>query len=112
MPINRETRIFGTALRTRVLAALALAGESFPTELARLLGARVFPVQRVIDALELEGLVASRKLGVERRVTLDPRFFAHAEMRALLVKLGERDAPLWQALSERRSRPRRRGKPL
>lgn len=112
MAIDSESRIFGSALRTRVLSAVALAGESFPSELARLVGARVFPVQRVVDALEQEGLLATRKLGVERRVTLNPRFHARAELLALLTRLGENDPALWEALAQRRARPRRRLKPL
>ena len=68
--------------------------------------------QRVLDGLEREALVVSRKAGVERRFTLNPRFFARSELRALLLRLGEQDSQLQQALAARRSRPRRRGKPL
>ncbi len=107
-----QFKIFGTVLRTRVLLAVALAGETYPSEVARLIDARLFPVQRVLDALEQEGLVASRKRGVERRVTLNPRYFARAELSALLMRLGQQDKDLMKALEGRRSRPRRKGKEL
>ena len=109
---DQAAKGFGTVLRTRVLVAVALTGETFPAEVARLTGSRLFPVQRVLDGLEREALVVSRKAGVERRFTLNPRFFARSELRALLLRLGEQDSQLQQALAARRSRPRRRGKPL
>ena len=112
MPIQTQTKIFGTTLRTRTLSALALMGETFPSELARVIESKLFPVQRVLDALETEGIVVSRKLGIERRVTLNPRFFACGELTALLTRLGEQDQKLQRTLGRRRSRPRRRGKPL
>ena len=82
-----QFKIFGTVLRTRVLLAVALAGETYPS-------------------------VASRKRGVERRVTLNPRYFARAELSALLMRLGQQDKDLMKALEGRRSRPRRKGKEL
>jgi DNA-binding MarR family transcriptional regulator len=112
MPLQPQCKVFGTVLRTHVLLAIALTGETFPSELARLIETKLYPVQRVLDSLEREGLVASRKIGVERRVTLNPRFFARAELEALLIRLGEQDRKLRQTLARRRSRPRRRGKPL
>ena len=112
MTLEAQNKIFGTVLRTRVLFTLALVGETFPSELARLIDSKLFPVQRILDSLEREGVVASRKIGVERRVTLNPRFFAHAELQTLLSKLGEQDSRLQQSLAKRRSRPRRRGKPI
>lgn len=112
MPIRRVNKVFGTELRTRALCAVALMGETFPSEVARMLDSKIFPVQRVLDALEKESLLCSRKLGVERRVTLNPRYFAISELRALLTKVGEQDQPIMHALSTRRARPRRRGKEL
>lgn len=112
MVLTPECKVFGTVLRTRVLSAIALTGETFASELARLVEAKLFPVQRLLDALEREGLIVGRKIGVERRITLNPRYFARSELQALLVRLGEQDKRLQQALAQRRSRPRRRGKPM
>jgi DNA-binding MarR family transcriptional regulator len=110
--IQPQPKVFGTVLRTRLLGALALMEESFPAELARVLGSPLFSVQRGLDSLEKEGLVVTRKLGVERRVQLNPRYFAYQELRAILLKLADQDSQLKQALAERRARPRRRGKEI
>jgi predicted transcriptional regulator len=112
MGLKPQSKLFGTLLRTRILAALAVMEESFPTEVSRVLGSPLFSVQRGLDSLELEGIVVSRKLGVERRVALNPRYFAYSELRPLLLRLGEQDAQLNAALCKRRARPRRRGKEL
>lgn len=112
MSLQFQSKIFGSTLRTRILVAVSLLEETFPTELTRLLQANLLSVQRVIDNLEIEGLVVSRKLGVERRVSLNPRYFAMKELKPLLTRLGEQDTALQGTLSQRRARPRRRGKEL
>jgi hypothetical protein len=104
--------LFGSRLRTRVLVLLALVGESYPTQIARLLDSRQLPVQRVVNKLELEGVLSSRLVGTVRLVTLNPRFFAFAQLRALLLKMGEGNAELMDIASSLRRRPRRAGKPL
>ncbi len=74
--------IFGSRLRTRVLVLIALLGDTYPTQLARLLDSRQLPVQRVVNKLELEGVLSSRLVGTVRLVPLNPRFFASAELAA------------------------------
>ena len=111
MPLLRESKLFGSRRRTQVLILLALLGESYPSELVRLLGAKLRVVLYIVDDLEEEGVLASQRLGRTRRVTLDPRYYAAAELRALLLKLAEGEPGLQKAASSRRSRPRRRGKP-
>ncbi len=110
MSIIKQNKLFGSALRTRLLVAICLVEESYATELARLIDAKLFPVQRLIDALEIEGVVATRKLGLERRVTLNPRYYAARALAALLIRLGEADRELQEKLLARRTRPRRKGK--
>jgi hypothetical protein len=112
MSVLKQNKLFGSPLRTRLLVAIALVEESYSAELARLLDAKLFPVQRLVDALELEGILATRKIGLERRVTLNPRYFASKELTALLLRLGEADQELQEKLLARRSRPRRKGKLL
>jgi hypothetical protein len=104
--------LFGSRLRTRVLVLLALLSESYPTQIARLLDSRQLPVQRVVNKLELEGVLSSRLVGTVRLVTLNPRFFAFAQLRGLLLKMGEGNAELMNIASSVRRRPRRAGKPL
>src|SRR4051812_33964281 len=101
MPVLQQNKLFGTLLRTRVLVAIAALEETFPSELARVLESKLFPIQRVLDALEAESVVVSRKPGVERRVTLNPGFFANNELRNLLLVLAEQDRNLTKTLASR-----------
>lgn len=107
-----QNKLIGSRRRTEVLILLALLEESYPTELARLLGAPLYSVQKVVDALDLEGVVATRRIGTERRVTLDPRYFAVRELRALLLRLAKAEPGLRDTAAGARRRPRRKGKRL
>jgi hypothetical protein len=112
--MNPETRntLFGTRRRSEVLILVALLGETYPTELARLLGAPLYSVQTIVDALDRDGILATRLLGNTRRVDLDPRYFAFKELRRLLLRMGDAEPELQAAAARRRSRPRRAGRPL
>jgi len=112
MNISRQPRLFGSRRRTEVLLTIALLGETYPSELARLLKAPLYSVQNIIVALDREGVIATRISGGSRRVSLDPRFFAYGELKDLLLKLADAEPELRAAVSGRRSRPRRAGKPL
>jgi len=111
MPFQTPNKLFGSRRRTEILVMLALLEESYPTEIARLLAASLFSVQTIIDSLEREGVLATRLMGRSRRVSLDPRFYAHRELRDLLLRFAEAEPLLRQAAAARRSRPRRRRKP-
>ena len=108
----RNLSVFGTRKQTQLLLLLYLLKESFPRELARLLGLSVSTVQNTLEGLERDGTVATRKLGVERRVQLNPRCFAIRELEALLDKLASAEPELLKAAESVRRRPRRRDKPL
>ena len=111
--MNTEAiRLFGSRRRTEVLILIALIGESYPTEVARLLGAPLYSIQTIVDALDKEGIVATRLIGNQRRVTLDPGYFAYRQLETLLLRLAEAEPRLLGAAASRRSRPRRAGKPL
>jgi DNA-binding IclR family transcriptional regulator len=104
--------LLGGPRRTQVLVLTALLGETYPTELARLLQAPVYSVQRIVDGLDKAGVFATRLSGRTRRVSLDPRFFAFKELRQLLLRLAEASPELQELAVRRRSRPRRAGKPM
>ena len=110
--LRRAPKLFGSPRRTEVLLLLALLGESYPAELTRLLRATKASILQILDALELEGVLASRQLGRTRRVALDPRYFAAKELQALLDKLAAGSPDLQRLAATRRARSRRRGKPL
>lgn len=109
--LSRPSRLFGSPTRTAILVALRLLEDTYPSELADLLGVGLYSVQRVLGSLEAENVVANRPLGNTRRVTLNPHYFAHAQLAALLWELGAHDQELQRALAARRRRPRRSGKP-
>ncbi len=103
---------FGGGTRTRLLVALRLLEESYPRELARLLGSSLSSVQQAVKGLERDGLVAVRSMGRTRLVRIDPRYFARRELLPYLLRLSEADPGLLAAIAALRRRPRRTGKPL
>lgn len=102
---------FGSATRTRTLIALEILGESYPRELARLLGSPLAGVQGALRGLERDGLVAGRSLGRTRVYRIDPRYFAVTDLRRYLARLAEAEPQLRLRTEELRRRPRRSGKP-
>jgi hypothetical protein len=110
--LTEPCKLFGSRRRTEVLILTALLGETYPTELARLLGAPLFSVQTIVDALDREGILATRLVGRSRQVSLDPRYYCFKELKSLLLRLSEGEPALQHAATSRRSRPRRAGKPI
>jgi DNA-binding transcriptional ArsR family regulator len=108
-----ETRpeLFGSRNRTAVLVSLRLLEESYPSELAALLGIRLYTVQQILRSLERDAVIVSRNLGRTRRVTLNPRYVGLKPLRDLLWLIGSHDTELQRALAIKRRRPRRPGKP-
>jgi DNA-binding transcriptional ArsR family regulator len=112
MKVMTTSSPFGSRTRTRVLLALELRGESYPREIARLLGVSLSVVQKAIRSLELDGLIAGRSVGRTRVYALNPRYFAAAELRSLTRRLSDLDDDLRRAVGALRTRPRRGGKTL
>ena len=112
MSLQPPTKLFGSPRRTDLLLLLSLLEESYPSELERLLGITKPGVVYIVDDLEVEGVLISRRLGRTRRISLNPRYFAARELKALLDKLAQGDARLQKIAAGRRARPRRKGKEL
>jgi DNA-binding transcriptional ArsR family regulator len=89
-----------------------LLDEGYARELARLLELPLSVVQRALRSLEGDGLVAARAAGRTRLFRLDPRYFARAELAALLSRLSNADIELKRQVEAMRRRPRKTGKPL
>ena len=64
---------FGSSARTRALLALQLLTESYARELAPLLELSLSSVQKALQSLERDGLVAARAAGRTRLYRLSPR---------------------------------------
>jgi hypothetical protein len=105
-----QAKLFGSAARTRVLTLIALLDDTYPRELARLADVPLVSVQRIVNALEREGALATRIVGATRSVRLNPRFYGVEELRSLLIKYAKRDPDLDRRVSSLRRRPRRAGK--
>jgi predicted transcriptional regulator len=108
----KESALFGTTTRTRILVLLRIIEESYPRELSRLLAVGLFAIQRAVDALELDGVVATRLIGGSRRVSLNRRYYAAEQLSELLLVLAEGRPDLQEIARSLRRRPRRRGKSL
>jgi DNA-binding transcriptional ArsR family regulator len=104
--------VFGTGLRTNILVTLSLLEESHASELSRILGSGLTAVRNSLDTLDQVGLIAGRVKGKTRRVRLNPKFWAQAELRTLLDKLALGDPDLLNKVGGLRRRPRRIGKAL
>lgn len=104
-------RIFGSQVRTRVVVATLALRDTYPREISRLAGAPLVTVQRIVDDLERQGIVATRLSGNQRRVMVDAQWIAADELRALALRLLDMLPDLRAALEAERRRPRRRGKP-
>lgn len=100
--------IFGSRRRTEVLIILYLLQESYPSELARLLDARLFSIQSILDDLEDQGVVASLRRGRMRMVRLNPRYFAAKELSALLDRFAQAESEIVARSLKRRARPQQR----
>src|SRR5258708_31819248 len=102
---------FGGGTRTRVLVAVSLLGESYPRELARVLSAPLSGVQKALQSLELDGMVAGRSMGRTRVFQLDPRYFARDALTLFLRRLAEPETALRNQVATLRRPPRRTRQP-
>ena len=103
-------KLFGSERRTEVLILIALLKETFPTEIARLLGARLYSVQKIVDGLERDGVLVTRISGRKRVVRLDSRFTASEQLKSLLTRLIDVNPKIRAIVARRRSRHGRRCK--
>ena len=85
-----------------MLVAIAILGETFPAELARVLGAPLFSVQKIVGGLDRDGIVATRLSGRARVVSLDPRHPLFPELKALLMKIAAAEPAIREAAETRR----------
>jgi len=107
----RDEKLFGSKTRTSVLILIALLEDSYPTELAQLIEAKLYTIQKICESLESEGVLVSRLFGRTRQLTLNPRYAAAKELHALLWSLGANRVDLQKAAATKRRRGRRSGKP-
>ena len=107
MAFMTRSSAFGAQGRTRVLLALRLLSESYPRQLAGVLAMPVSSVQKALQGLERDALVAGRSMGRTRLYKLDPRYFAYEELQRFLLRLSQPEIGLRNRVASLRRRPRR-----
>jgi hypothetical protein len=112
MALEMQPATFGSALRTKILVLTALLGETYSSQLARILNTSNRAVSLATRRLQRERLVATRQWGNERRISLDPTTAYSRELRALLLKIADTSPEYEEMIASIRTRPRRHGKIL
>ena len=105
--------LFGNATIEKILFALETYGQAYPSGLSRLFGIPVNGIQQQLARLENGGVAVSALAGRTRLYRFNPRYPFLEELRALVQKamefLPEEEIARYY---RRRTRPRRKGKPL
>ena len=105
--------VFGNATVEKILFALEVYGQPYPTGLAKLFGIPVNGIQQQLKRLEDGGVVVSIIVGRTRLYQFNPRYPFLKELKALIQRameyLPEKEI---QKYYRNRTRPRRKGKPL
>jgi hypothetical protein len=85
---------------------------TYPRELASLLDEDLSVVQRTVDDLERDGILASRLAGRTRIFELNRTYQHYVPVRELLARMGQSDPDTVEAAQRVRLRPRRAQKEL
>jgi DNA-binding transcriptional ArsR family regulator len=105
--------LFGNETAAKVLLYVETLQDGYPTGIAAALGIPLSQVQRQLERLEREGVLASRLLGKTRLYQWNPRCGYLGELRALLSRgCSMLPEEVRRGLIGERRRPRRSGKPL
>jgi len=105
--------VFGNATVEKILFALEVYGQAYPAGLAKLFGIPLNGIQQQFKRLEEGGVVVSLMAGRTRLYQFNPRYAFLKELKTLIQKalqyLPEKEV---QKYYIKRTRPRRKGKPL
>jgi len=105
--------VFGNTTVEKVLFALEVYGQTYPSKLAMLFGIPVNGIQQQLKRLEDGGIVVSLMAGRTRLYQFNPRYPFLKELRTLIQK-GLQYLPQneIQKYYRNRTRPRRKGKTI
>lgn len=105
--------VVGSEGAERVLLFIAARGQGYALEIAQTFDMSVSNVQKHLERMERDGLLANEKIGRTRVYRFSPRYAFKEEVEALLNKaLSVAPEALRERLLIDRRRPRRKGKPL
>ncbi|GAC1307543.1 MAG: hypothetical protein NVSMB19_20360 [Vulcanimicrobiaceae bacterium] len=110
VPRPRRASLFGTRLRDRLLCLLSVVPEIHVRGAAAVLDAPPSETAKAVASLERLGVIATHRQIGPRLVSLDPRWYAAAELRPLLSRMIAADSELTDRVAALRSRPRGSGK--
>jgi DNA-binding transcriptional ArsR family regulator len=110
--MSRSKGLFGSRTRERILKLFGLLDRSYPRELASVLDEDLSVVQRTVDDLERDGILASRLAGRTRLFELNRTYQHFPVLRDLLARMGQADPETVAAAQSVRQRPRRAGKEI
>jgi hypothetical protein len=103
----------GNATASKVLLYLEAYEEGYPRGISETFQIAVSQVQRQLERFEREGILVSRLIGKTRVYGWNPRCFYLKELRGILAKSLERlPDKMKEIYFQKRTRPRRPGKPL
>ena len=105
--MSRSKGLFGSQARERILKLLGILEQSYPRELAAVLDEDLSVVQRAVDDLERDGVLASRLMGRTRLFELNRTYQHFAPVHDLLARMGQSDPEIVAAAQRLRRRPRR-----
>ena len=106
-------RLLGSVNKERVLIYLTARGKGYARQIARFFRVPLSPLQNALDKLEIAGVLISRQVGSTREYEFNSRYPGRAELTALVNRaLSLYPKEISDQLLVRRSRPRRKGKPL
>jgi hypothetical protein len=95
-----------------VLKLLGLLERSHPRQMAEILDEDLSMVQRAVDDLERDGVLASHRAGRTRLFEVNRTYQHYAPVRDLLTRMGQGDPEIVEAAQRVRQRPRRARKEL
>ena len=105
--------VLGNGTIEKILFTLESYDQAYPLELSKMFDIPVNGIQQQMDRLESGGVVVSSMVGRTRLYQFNPRYPFLKELRALIRKamefLSEKEM---QQYYRRRTRPRKKGKPL
>lgn len=105
--------IFGSVSRERILTFLAARQQGYAREIISFWHCSEQPIKRELNNLEADGVLIAKPFGRTIVYSMNPRFFLHTELTALVLKIVEAYPPQWkELLLNNRRRPRAKGKPI
>lgn len=105
--------LLGSLDRERILIFIEAREQGYASQIAEFYGLSLSRIQRQLEKLETDGVLASRTVGRTRLYRFSPRYTFLRELRALLQKaLSFYPPEQRELLLMNRRRPRRTGKPL